>query len=85
MRINVKPVVRSALFGTQTEDEFIVTDANGSASGGRSGGRYRYINPVTAAVENGTTNLNDTRLIIRRIRDTVEVLGTTGFVIRRKK
>ena len=77
----VKPVKRSAIFGTQPEDANIVTDANGSASGGRSGGKYRYRNPVTGELETGTTNLDDTRLIIRRIKETAKVFGTTTFVV----
>ena len=75
-----KFVDRSARFGTYSEDKFIITDADGDASGGRTtGGRYTFINPVTAEEESGSTTLDETRRQINKLVRTAENLGVTSF------
>lgn len=77
----VKPVSRSPNFRTQPEDGYIVTDSNGNASGGRTtGGLYQFVHPVTAIISTGSTNLTDTRRIIRGIINTAKALKNTTFV-----
>ena len=76
----MKFVDRSARFGTYNEDQFIITDSGGDASGGRTtGGRYTFINPVTAEIESGSTTLDETRLQINKILITADSLGVTSF------
>ncbi len=76
----MKFVDRSARFGTYEEDQYIITDIDGDASGGRTtGGRYTFINPVTAIEERGSTTLDETRSQIEKLINTAESLGVTSF------